>query len=202
MGLFGHVTPGSVFLFDGEVLIDSTPSARALLTSGVVRGGPWVRLLAFLSNRFADVEAALKNLPENGCVTLTSRSEAGRPLLLQAEHRGGLTKITLSDPNNSDYPLGMSPLAQQAMADELATLRATVAQAPILIWRETALGEVVWANDGYLILASQLLQTGQDWGWPLPRAFERTAVAQGISGQRQGLTLQGRPTQWLSLIHI
>lgn len=200
LGLFSQSTPGSVFLFDGEVLIDSTPGARALLTGGVVRGGPWVRLLAYLSNRFNDVEAALQDLPESGCVTLISKHERGRPLLLQAEHRGGLTKITLSDPNIRDHPHGMSPLAQQAMTDELATLRTTVAQAPILIWRETALGEVVWANDGYLLLASQFLLPGQDWGWPLPRAFERTAVAQGISGQRQGLTLQGQPTLWFDLI--
>lgn len=199
-GLFSHTNAGSVFLFDGEVLIDSTPGARALLTNTAIRGGPWVRLQSFLSGRFADVEVALQRLPEVGCLTMTSRPERGRPLLLQAEHSGGLTRIVLSDPASGDHTVGMDPLAQQAMTDELATLRDTLAQAPVLIWRETAAGEVVWANAGYLILASQLPRQGQEWGWPLHRVFEKTAVAQGVAGQRQCVQQAGQPSRWFDLI--
>lgn len=200
LGLFSHTNPGSVFLFDGDVLIDSTPGARSLLANAAVRGGPWVRLMAVLTGRFADAEAALKQLPNVGCLTLTSRPDRGKPLILQAENRGGLTRISLCDPNSADQDFGYDPMAQQAMADEVATLRDTLALAPILIWRESAAGEVVWANSGYLILAGQLLRPGQEWGWPLPRVFEKTAVAQAVTGQRQCVEPEGQSAQWFDLI--
>ena len=199
-GLFGHDNPESVFLFDGDALIDSTPGARSILANAAAGGGPWARLMAALSGRFADVEAALKRLQEVGCLTLTSRPDRGKILILQAENRGGLTRISLSDPNSGDHSLGHDPLAQQAMADEVASLRDTLARAPILIWRETAAGEVVWANSGYLMLAGHLLRPGQEWGWPLPRVFEKTAVAQGMTGQRQCVSPDAQPPQWFDLM--
>lgn len=198
-GLFSHSNPGSVFLFDGEVLVDSTPGARALLSSGVARGGAWGRLMAFLAMRFADAETELLRLPETGHLSLTSLPDRGRPLLLQAEHRGGLTKIILTDPHSGDPTFGSDPLAHRALLDELTTLRDTVARAPILIWRESENGDVVWANGGYLMQAGQVLRPGQDWGWPLPRVFDRSAITHGVEGQRQGLTVQGQATKWFDL---
>ncbi len=198
-GLFQPGNPESVFLFDGDVLIDSTPEARALLASGAMRGGPWARLMAFLAVRFADVEAELQRLPDTGTVTLTSLPERGRAMLLQAELRGGVTKITLTHPNAGQILTGADPLALRALRDELGTLRDTVAQAPILIWRETEAGEVVWANNGYLLLAGRLLRPGQDWGWPLPRIFDRSLATQVATGQRQSLTHDGQPPLWFDL---
>ena len=199
-GLFSQTNPGSVFLFDGDVLIDSSPGARALLSSGVSRGAPWVRLMAFLALRFDDAEQELSRLAETGNLTLASRPDRGRPLLLRAEHRGGITKIVLVDPNSDDQPHDHDPLAHRALLDELTTLRDTVAAAPMLIWRETENGDVVWANGGYLMLAGQLLRPGQDWGWPLPRVFDRAAITRATTAQRQSLDRPGQPALWFDLI--
>lgn len=198
-GLFQQEKPGAMFLFDGEVLIDSTPDARALLSGGAARGSSWARLMAFLTLRFADPHAELLRLTETGDVTLFSLPDRGQPLLMQAEHRGGLTKIMLTDPNSAKLSVRSDPLAQRALLDELATLRDTTAKAPILMWREAENGDVVWANTAYLVLASHILRSGQDWGWPLPRVFDRSAIAHGVEGQRLSVVPQDQPMMWFDL---
>lgn len=198
-GLFNHANPGPMFLFDGEVLVDSTPGARALLANSAARGGPWARLMAFLALRFANAETELLRLAETGSVTLMSLQDRGRPLMMQAEHCGGLTKIILTDPNTAGQSVGSDPLAQQALLEELTTLRDTVAKAPILMWRQTEAGDVIWANGGYLMLASQLLRPGQEWGWPLPRVFDRAAITHGVEGQRLSVSPQDQAVMWFDL---
>ncbi|MCB2141976.1 MAG: diguanylate cyclase, partial [Rhodobacteraceae bacterium] len=55
-----------VFLFDGRDLIDASPPARVLLRH--LPGGPddWIRLIAFLSPRFAGLSDALDTAPGAG----------------------------------------------------------------------------------------------------------------------------------------
>ena len=197
--LFNQTTEGSVFLFDGDVLIDSTPSARALLKNSVFRGGSWPRLMAFLTPRFKNLDAQLTRLPEDGMFTLTSQSSRGRPLLLQAEYCGGLTRITLIDEVRTPGMAEHDPLIYRAMTDELDELRDTVAFAPVLTWRENAAGDIFWANGTYLLLAGEMLAKGQELSWPLPRLFERTATSQGHAGQRQSVTKPKTGTAWFDL---
>jgi PAS domain-containing protein len=203
-GVFFEGAVGTVFLFDGDVLVDATPGARALLSVSTGRGGAWSRLLAYLGPRFPGFEDRIGLLPGEGRIVMSS---AGRPgadrgtdtLLLQAELRGGLMRITLHDPESAARLPGLDQLAQRAMLEELDQLRTTMARAPMMVWREDATGEVVWANAAYLTQLSLRLEPGMDLVWPLPRLFERTASAQGAQGQRQRLTLGGA-AQWFDLI--
>ena len=197
--LFDHNTVGSVFLFDGEVLIDSTPSARALLANGVFRGGHWARLMAFLAPKFENLEAKLLRLPADGMITLTSAASRGRSILLQAEHDGGLTRISLVDLEKNVGMFALDPLSHRSMTDELDQLRDTVTHAPMLTWRENEVGDVVWANGGYLLLAGDMLAEGQDLTWPLPRLFDRKAAIQGHKGQRQSISVPSKATRWFDL---
>ena len=197
--LFNQTTLGSVFLFDGDVLIDSTPGARALLANGVFRGGHWARLMAFLAPKFENLEAQLIRLPTDGMLTLTSVTPRGRALLLRAEHCGGLTRIALIDLEQNAGLYAIDPLIHRAMTDELDQLRDTVTHAPLLTWRENAAGEIVWANGGYLLLAGELLTQGQELSWPLPRLFDRQATMQGHKGQRQIITTPSKETKWFDL---
>ena len=197
--VFDQSTLGSVFLFDGEVLIDSTPSARALLANGVFRGGQWSRLMAFLAPKFENLEAQLLRLPAEGMLTLTSAAARGRAILLQAEHAGGLTRISLVDLERNAGLYALDPLTHRAITDELDQLRDTVTHAPILAWRENGIGDIVWANGGYLLLAGELLLEGQELSWPLPRLFDRKATLQGHKGQRQSVTLPSGTTKWFDL---
>lgn len=182
-GIFADPQGGTVFLFDGETLLDATPGARAILALSPARGGPWLRLLAYVAPRFPDFEQRISTLAGDGRLTLASGSE-GEPLLLQAEMRGGVTRIVLDDPASGTRQR-MDHLAQRALVEELDQLRATVTQAPLMMWRETAAGDVVWANAAYLLRAARRLDPGEDLSWPLPRLFERAATAQGAAGQRQ-----------------
>ena len=189
----------TVFLFDGQVLIDSTPSARALLATSPVHGTPWAKLSAFLTSYFADLEAKLECLAEQGSITLHATHNLDNPLILQAELRGGLTRLVLTDLGQLSTSTGQDLMAQRALSDELDQLRDTVARAPFLMWREKANGDIIWANAAYMLQAAEVLAPDQDLTWPLPRLFERQANAQDLTGQRQKLMpRQGKPA-WYDL---
>ncbi|WP_420023085.1 PAS-domain containing protein [Cereibacter azotoformans] len=196
-GIFSDPQSGTVFLFDGETLLDATPGARAILALSPARGGPWLRLLAYLVPRFPDLESRLATLAGDGRLTLASTGEAD-PLLLMAEMRGGVTRLTLDDPTSAERPR-LDHLAQRALVEELDQLRATVSQAPLMMWRESGRAEVIWANAAYLLEAAKRLDPGEDLSWPLPRLFERAATAQGAPGQRQKLETQGT-ARWFELV--
>lgn len=172
-GLFAGSGDETDFLFDGETLVDATPAARALLPHSPMRAGPaWPRLSAWLAPRFPGLGDALARLPAEGRITLTSAAGAGAPVMLLAEHLGGLTRIRLTDPEIAVAPQG-GLVADRALQEELDILRAATAAAPFPIWRETAAGGVIWANTAYLDLV--LLRSGDDdLTWPLPHLFDQS----------------------------
>ncbi|MGQ0564607.1 MAG: PAS-domain containing protein [Gemmobacter sp.] len=204
-GIFADTAAGTEFLFDGETLVDATPGARALLPQGPGHGGsPWQRLLAFLGPRFPGVVERLARITSEGRVALTSVDARGAPLLLVAEYRGGLTRISITDPE-SDHQAGppRDGLTERAVQDELDLLRASVAAAPLPIWRESDTGDITWANAAYLAQLMKRMDNGQELVWPIPRLFERTASAQGADRQRQKLDATGAATQvqWYELFN-
>jgi hypothetical protein len=110
-----------------------------------------------------------------------------------------VTRVVLADPSRDEQTGGQDLMAQRAMQEELDLLRDTVARAPVLMWRERGNGDIVWANAAYMLRTSEVLESGQDLTWPLPRVFERHASAQGVTGQRQKLTpREGKPV-WYEL---
>jgi PAS domain-containing protein len=168
--VFDERTGATIFLFDGETLVDATPEARALLATLPVRGGAWHRLLSYLAPRFPGVEHQLATLHTDGSILLVgSGPSPGSDIHLQAEWRGGLMRLTLWGSEDQHQVRVPDPLAQRAMADELAMLRHVVSQAPMLIWRENDAAEVTWANAAYLGLAARRLEPEKDLSWPLPR---------------------------------
>lgn len=197
--IFSEVQSSTVFLFDGDHLVDSTPSAKAILLASQTMGGAWIKVLAYLAPHFPEFEAQLLRLHTEGALTMGSAPSKGRPMILQAELRGGLTKLVLTDPESEAETPGQDLMAQRAMTEELDFLRGAVGKAPLLIWRERGNGDVVWANAAYLLRVGDVGEAGQELSWPLPRLFERTASVQGMSGQRQKLTLSGGRAAWYDL---
>lgn len=200
--IFHERQNGAMFIFDAEVLIDCTPSARALLAASPAQGAPYERLIAHLSPIFPDIEQHLSHLSQSGTVSLAAEDRDDQPILLVAELRGGLTRISLIDSENSSKMPGLDPLVHRAMTDELTFLRSMLAQAPLLAWREREDGEVIWANAAYLMKAADLLPSGQDLSWPLPRLFDRTASNQGAVGQRQKLRFADGLISWFDLVSV
>ena len=198
--VFTENSATTVFLFDGETLIDATPGARALMSALHGLANPWLKLVSYLSVHFPDLETQLQRLPHEGSVTLASPHDGQPTLLLFAELRGGVTKIRIVDPDQDSRTPEYDLLSQRALQEELDLLRATVAKSPVLTWRERDNGEVIWANTAYLLRAGDILAPGQDLTWPLPRLFERTATTQGIAGQRQKLTVRNGRAYWFDLM--
>ncbi|OYU38048.1 MAG: diguanylate cyclase [Pseudorhodobacter sp. PARRP1] len=195
--IFSDFDNETLFLFDGETMIDSTANARALLAASPIGGHAWGRLMSFLSARFENLEAQLQRLPHDGLVEIATK-QGVRPLLLRAEHVGGLTRLALIDASKDGHIAGVDALAQRAMLEELTLLRDTVATAPILLWRENAAGDVVWANGPYLLQACAIQDEGKELGWPLPRLFNRAAAKSG-KDQRQSVSVAGQPTLWFDI---
>ena len=199
-GIFSDSKSGTVFLFDGDTLIDASPSGRALLSTSAIRGGPMTRLMAYLQPHFPELEKRIIGLSGAGLVTLASQDDTRAPLVVHAELRGGITRITLADPKTDKSAPGADLITQRAIAEELDQMRTIAAQAPMMIWRELADGDVVWANAAYILHVTEKYLPDQDLCWPLPRLFERTASAQGAVGQRQRIEDAKGAFHWFDLI--
>lgn len=196
--IFADTAGGTSFLFDGETLLDATPAARALISQSPIRGPAWLRLRSYLGARFADFESRFANLAEEGLLILTSCDANGTPILLRAELAGGLTRISLEDPEAQAAAPNHDALTRKATEDELSRLRNTLALAPMPVWRERPDGQLLWANAAYLHRVADGLPPGQDLTWPLPRLFERTTDQPGTA-LRHRLVQQGQPDKWFEL---
>lgn len=200
--IFDERQKGTLFLFDGEALVDCTPGGQAVLAASTAPGSAWVKLMAYLSAPFPQIEQQLANLSQEGAITLASEDSYGQPLLLLAEQRGGLSRITLIDAESDGRSFGQDPLAHRSMTEELAFLRSMLSQAPFLAWREKDDGNIIWANTAYLLRAGDLLPPGKELTWPLPRLFDRTATLQGVRGQRQKLKFPDGAVAWFDLVSM
>ncbi len=184
------------FLFDGETLVDATPSARALLQHGPLpEGSPWQRLSAWLRTRIPDAQARLAALAEKGRIELGGTATGQVPVVLTAELRGGLTAVRLMEENAPASDLAgediENPVIRRARNEEVERLRACVAAAPVPMWQETPGGDVAWSNRAYLDLAIDLLGATAALTWPLPRLF----AAPEASARRQRLG-QAEQARW------
>lgn len=198
--IFADNSQDVIFLLDGETLVDATPGARVLLMSFRVLGGNWARLMAYLGPRFPGIEERLRKLPEIGCLTVEGRDPNGKAVLLQAEHRGGLTRLTLTDPGVNAEPIPVDPLVLRAMNDEVDQLRQISARIPALIWKETDEGDVIWANEAYLMRALTMAVPNPDIMWPLPRIFDIRTTRHWVQGQRASVLHPGQGPVWYELI--
>lgn len=185
-GRWAFVEPAdrAEFLFDGDRLLDATPVALDFLhaATGRAAGAGLARLLSYLERHFPGVGDKLQNLPADGSLTMTGDS----PMMLRAEWRGGLTRILLID-NDQGETVG-ERTTTRARQEELEDLRMIVARIPTPIWRESALGDVVWANARYIDLASKTLDPEEDLTWPLPRLFPPQGDVIDYTTSRQALT--------------
>lgn len=206
--LFALDGPATVFLFDGDRLLDATPTARSLLPEGEDTRA-WPRLMARLGPMFPDLPQVLEGLPKLGLITLTSGPGVVPPVLLRGEHLTGLIRLTMVDLAAEQRNVAGDSGATAALQQELAAQRAILARAPALMWRENKDGAVIWANHAYLIRAAEMLPAGEDLSWPLPqlfatdggqRSFQGVSLSAGRS-TRTKLQMEGG-AEWFDLIRV
>ncbi len=172
-------TPSRIaFLFDGERLVDATPSARALLPEGEDNRA-WPRLLARFGPDFPNLAERLASLPRIGQVHVQSMPGLSPPMVLKGENLSGLMRLTVTKGQGEDRPSTGDAATAAALQQEVMAQRTVLSRAPVLMWKESADGEVVWANHAYLIRAVELLPEGEDLSWPLPKLFEQTDPQKG-----------------------
>ncbi len=166
----------AVFIFRGEVLIDSSDAAQTLLKALLdpapqgSKNAAWAALQPYLQTRFTDLDAALAKLADAGCVELKSQSDNG--LVLSARYHKGLTQLRLSDRSAEGALLAIDRLSFDALQGELTTLRAVSRNAPALVWKTNADGQVVWANAAYIRSVQDDRARAGELSWPLPHLFD------------------------------
>lgn len=190
------------FLFDGKTLIDATPSGRSLLPrSSQHNTTAWPGLVSYLEQHFPGVSKRLETLATDGTLMLSSAEDGETiPLIMRAEVRGGLTRISVFEAESSQSSRVLDPLTRRAIRDELEQLRRITAKAPLPIWRETDAGEVIWANACYLEIVADRLAEEEDLTWPLPQLFApSTTPEHPRKDRRKLLGLGDRKDRWFDL---
>jgi PAS domain-containing protein len=184
----------TIFLFDGEVLINATHSARNVLSAAADVGSDWSKLLSVLLHRFPSFQTEIEDLAERGNMDIESRDGTA---VLRCEWRNDLARLFLLNLETAQNNIEMDYHSLAAMEQELDTLRATSEHVPFLVWRELKNGTVSWANSAYVTLADAQLPHGEIPNWPpmplfdtkqlfatTPGDFKRLALTNDTNGDR------------------
>lgn len=166
-----------IFLFDERELIDATRPARALLDAVPHLGSEWDQLAAYITPKIPEFSAMIATLAERGEIDITARSDPR--FRLHAEYLGGVARLTVTDLSVEGQGVIVDGLSLHAQEQEIATLRETLGTLPMPVWRCSADGAVLWANQPYLALASEIAD-GDDLVWPLPVLFD---LGHGTAGK-------------------
>ncbi|MFC0201288.1 PAS-domain containing protein [Paracoccus rhizosphaerae] len=186
----GQVQP-MVFLFRGNMLVDATPPARALLDRIGAPDDDWLRLMRWIGPHFPEAADRLADLSRQGRIEMLGQQGHGQATLrLTVEDLGGgLWRLTLTDPGAEHAGIVVDSLSLQAMEEELHLLRGALDQTPMLVWRLDAEDRVTWANAAYLRRAES--RGDGALGWPLPRLLDTPKQVPGSSTRRSALEDHG-----------
>jgi PAS domain-containing protein len=85
-------------------------------------------------------------------------------LSLEAEHWDGYSRTTFDNASETGERSATDRLIAASLEQEVASLRAISEDAPMLIWKEDATSQVVWANNAYLNLVDALVTAPSETG--------------------------------------
>ncbi|SMR82570.1 PAS fold [Aliiroseovarius halocynthiae] len=161
-----------VFLFDDQVLTDTTPAGREILDA-LPRdrsGSDWLHLSQILDARFPNLTEQVGDLAELGTLSIPSADNAHQ---IDAEWRDGLARIELKSIHTNETAPIVDRMSFDAMRYELDGLRATAQHVPVMIWREDDNGKITWANKSYLDHAIDPNAPDGVASWPPQKLFDR-----------------------------
>ncbi|WP_298499927.1 PAS-domain containing protein [uncultured Maritimibacter sp.] len=189
---------GLVFLFQDEVLLDASPSARSLIELGPGRGKDWFRVAFHLEPLFPSLQSWFSDLASLG---EKERVSSDGSTILRAVWREGVARISLV-PRSSALA---SPLPDRmtiaALSHEVEGLRSVADNTTIPMWRETSSGMVVWCNDAYLNLSEELEEASVRT-WPPARLFDLPTAgkAEAPATRRKSILLpDSGDTRWFDI---
>lgn len=191
----------TAFLFDNDVLVDATQSARELLGEKPDNATDWQWFISALNSRYSTLADDLGALGDAGALTILSDKEDDTSCI-NAEWWDGLARLVLTRTGETSEPLIDGP-SLTALETELETLRHTAKLAPYLVWQETQGGQISWANAAYLALVKSTHPDSQNNSWPPMRLFNHTAVAHhGTTPQTVRVSIENKSineTLWFDL---
>lgn len=173
--LFGRPTRPSlpeadpVFLLDGEMLLDASRPARAMLT-GADGKNDWADVTHALRMRFEGVPASPDELREAGRV-VRAPLRSGDQRDLVAEWIDGIARFHLR-------PRGASPGVPVEGEADTAILHAAMRSAPFPAWMVDAAGCVRWHNAAYDALYRRIRGKAPEAAAPLFPQAEKGGNAQ------------------------
>lgn len=137
----------AVFLFDGEVLIDTNQEGEVFLTSFGVTNRNWTTVYQVLSLRFPTMPIHQPDTPVLLPMILESQ-DAGSTSRLYIEQAGERIRLRLKE--TPIAPRSVTDLyRQRGWEGQLSRLRNAVNNAPYPIWQTTTNGRILWANTAY-----------------------------------------------------
>ena len=164
-----------VLLFEGNDLVDVTPRAEEILAQSRSGSTDWARMLSAFACHFPGLAEQLDEVDSKGTVGL--RSVDGTEHLV-ATSVGERIRITITGGRDGADGMVIDAMAFRSILRELETLRRATDGMPFLVWRETASGEIVWANRAYLrAVGDEAKET-----WPPPGLFGRDSLSEVVRG--------------------
>jgi len=162
--------------FEGDMLVDACPRARAALSHEDLEEGPLTRLserLADIFPGFAHSFAAAQS--ENARFELSDVTTDG-PICVKVDCQPNRTQFAVT---GLPHLLARKVLVDRAVTDanerELTVLRNTVSTSPAVIWRESSVGDIDWVNSAYLELAESV-DPDDCTLWPPKRLFDGASI--------------------------
>lgn len=189
-----------VFIFDDETLIDATPRARRILSTGPRGMSDWARFGVIFGPRFPDLSKTIDGLAEAGQLEWTSTDS---PIVkIHAEWWDGLARIILDERMNDGPLIDIDRQSLAAMEQELDTLRGTTEHAPFLVWKQAVNGQITWANQTYLALAARFHPDDVVTAWPPRAIFTAGVIAAGPTDEgpnRVALDMPDNTVRWYEI---
>ena len=141
--------------------------------------------MAYITPKIPGFTSDIAALAERGEIYLNDQSDPH--FRLHAECLGGLARLTVTDLSVEGQGVIIDGLSLRAQEDEIVALREILGVLPMPIWRSGAEGAVLWANEAYLALASEI--SGDDLVWPLPVLFVLPDPMPPVAPSQSGLSL-------------
>jgi len=191
----------TAFLFDNDMLVDATQSARDLLGPKTGDTTDWQWFITAFNARYSTLANDLAALGDAGSLTILPDNQNDRTTI-NAEWWDGLARIVLTNTDEASEPV-IDKLHLDALETELEMLRKTAKLAPYLVWQENRSGEIDWANAAYLALIKSIYPEKHNNSWPPARLFNHPAIAQhGANPQTIRISVENKvenQTQWFDL---
>lgn len=163
-----------VFLFRGDVLIDATADALALIGHRTSQQSDYDAVLEAFRKPFPELGSVLEN-ETNGLTRLISQDNP--KLLLEVERNAYSVRITAVSRNAIPDDDPFSALSRDLYFAQNDLLRDVAHHAPQLIWQTDLAGNVTWSNQTFMSFSERLSRRETDSG-PVSLQLLATALQQ------------------------